>query len=134
MMESMPSQGGGGSPEPPGRLRSIAPAFKRTIMAGLGVMIFFFAGNDFGGTEIPIRYAFVRYDSLLHSTVFAPPSPAAPANFSPGDLYIENVRHTPEGDLVTLRSIKDPNFSMTMSAKPPKLLPTSPWKLHNPAI
>jgi hypothetical protein len=103
-------------------------------MAGLGVMPFFFTGNGFGGTEIPIRYAFGRYDSLLHSTVFAPPSPPAPAHFSPGDLYIESVRHTPEGDLVTLRSIKDPNFSMTMIVKPPKLVPTRPWKLHDPAI
>jgi hypothetical protein len=83
------------------------------------VLIFFMVASGFGATDLPSRYAFDRYTPLLGGAQLfgLGTAPYCSRKITPQDLYIESIASTSAGDVVRLRSVKDPNFSMTFTTK-----------------
>ena len=80
--------------------------------------------NAFGATDLPGRVPFDRYASILNNSPFAAPTmPDRLSGFLSRDLYIADMVRTPEGDTVTLRSVADPTFSMTIGFDHAKVIP-----------
>ena len=72
------------------------------------------------GDDVPKPFTFARYQAMLDRSPFAVATavaaPAATPNFAK-DLYIANVRRTPNGVLLTIKSAVDPNFSIQAPAR-----------------
>src|SRR5438067_3317201 len=70
----------------------------------------------------PPRFNFDRYSKLVEQSPFAlataVAAPAATPDFAK-DLYIANVAHSSEGDMVTLASTSDHNFKKYLTTKEP---------------
>ena len=70
----------------------------------------------------PPRFNFDRYSKMVEQSPFAlataVAAPAATPDFAK-DLYIANVAHSPEGDMVTLASTSDHNFKKYLTTKEP---------------
>ena len=70
----------------------------------------------------PPRFNFDRYSKMVEQSPFALASavaaPAATPDFAK-DLYIANVAHSPDGDMVTLASTSDHNFKKYLTTKEP---------------
>ena len=65
----------------------------------------------------PKRADFSRYLAMLDHSSFALATASAVSSFVK-DLYISNVAHSPEGDVITLESVSDKNFKEYLSTKP----------------
>ena len=97
------------------------------LLAALALVL----GSDVcAGAGLPTQMPFERYGPLARSPLFTAATFTVPFFFQsrdwrvrPRDLYIERSSRTPEGDIITLRSMTDPTFSMTITQKPPKLTP-----------
>ena len=80
--------------------------------------------NALGATELPGRAPFDRYTNILNNSPFAAPTmPDRRSGFLSRDFYIADMVRTPEGDRVTLRSVADPTFSMTIGFDHAKVIP-----------
>src|SRR5438105_4377640 len=70
----------------------------------------------------PPRFNFDRYSKMVEQSPFAlataVAAPAATPDFAK-DLYIANVAHSSEGDMVTLASTSDHNFKKYLTTKEP---------------
>jgi hypothetical protein len=71
---------------------------------------------------LPPRFNFDRYSKMVEKSPFAlataVAAPAATPDFAK-DLYIANVAHSSEGDMVTLASTSDHNFKKYLTTKEP---------------
>jgi hypothetical protein len=71
---------------------------------------------------LPPRFNFDRYAKMVDKSPFAlataVAAPAATPDFAK-DLYIANVAHSSEGDMVTLASTSDHNFKKYLTTKEP---------------
>ena len=71
---------------------------------------------------LPPRFNFDRYAKMVEQSPFAlataVAAPAATPDFAK-DLYIANVAHSSEGDMVTLASTSDHNFKKYLTTKEP---------------
>jgi hypothetical protein len=69
---------------------------------------------------LPPRFNFERYAKMVEKSPFAlataVAAPAATPDFAK-DLYIANVAHSPDGDMVTLASTSDHNFKKYLTTK-----------------
>jgi hypothetical protein len=70
--------------------------------------------------DIPKRFNFDRYQSMLNRSPFAVATavaaPAATPDFAK-DLYVANAARSPDGDMVTIGSTGDKNFKKYLSTK-----------------
>ena len=70
--------------------------------------------------DIPKRPPFHSYAAMIRKSPFALATAHVGAALAPNfakDLYIANVRRTPNGVLVTIKSAVDPNFSIQAPAR-----------------
>jgi hypothetical protein len=90
------------------------------------VLVLSFDLQGFAGTDLPSRYAFDRYTPLLKGAHFFGPSRISNCSrkIYAKDIYVESIT----GDVVRLRSVRDPSFSMTFRMKSEKLSPPKIWK------
>jgi hypothetical protein len=75
-----------------------------------------------GDDELPKRFNFSRYQAMLDHSPFAVATAVAMPAATPEvfkDLYIANVAHTPEADLVTVVSSADKNLKEYLSTAGP---------------
>ena len=89
-----------------------------TICTGI-----FVAGSiGLAADDLPKPQAFARYEPMMKRSPFAVATavalPAATPNFAK-DLYIANVAHTSDGDLVTVASSTDRNLKKYLTTKEP---------------
>jgi hypothetical protein len=86
------------------------------ILAVVGVT----AGR--GEDDLPKRFNFSRYQAMLDHSPFAVATAVALPAATPQvfkDLYVANVAHTPEADLVTIVSSADKNLKEYLSTAGP---------------
>jgi hypothetical protein len=72
--------------------------------------------------ELPQTQNFARYGAMLKHSPFAVATAAAPVATAPDfakDLYVANVAHTPDGDLVSIASTTDKNLKLYLNTKTP---------------
>src|SRR5947209_20055486 len=94
-----------------------------TIFVGLSVLLTVCWVLHSRAEEVfPPRFNFDRYSKMVEQSPFALASavaaPAATPDFAK-DLYIANVAHSPEGDMVTLASTSDHNFKKYLTTREP---------------
>ena len=72
--------------------------------------------------EVPKRFDFSRYDTMLQRSPFAVATavaaPAETPNFAK-DLYVANAGHSGDGDMVTIASTSDKDFKKYLTTKGP---------------
>jgi hypothetical protein len=89
-----------------------------TVCAGLIIAASFGLAAD----DLPKPQAFARYEPMMKRSPFAVATavalPAATPNFAK-DLYVANVAHTSDGDLVTVASSTDKNLKKYLTTKAP---------------
>ena len=86
------------------------------LVAGFGLL------HSQAEEVLPPRFNFDRYSKMVEKSPFAVATavaaPAATPDFAK-DLYIANVAHSSEGDMVTLASTSDHNFKKYLTTKEP---------------
>ncbi len=88
----------------------------------ISIFALFGAVRSDGNDVLPPRFNFDRYSRMVDHSPFAiataVAAPAATPDFAK-DLYVANVAHSPEGDLVTIASSADQNFKKYLNTREP---------------
>jgi len=95
---------------------------KRTVILILVFIPATWVGVVRADDELPKRSGFDRYQKMLDHSPFAVATAAAAPMAAPDafkNLYIANVAHTPEADIVTVMSSDDKNLREYLSTKQP---------------
>src|SRR5437763_4571506 len=86
------------------------------------ILIVCWVWHSQGEEVFPLWFNFDRYSKMVEQSPFAlataVAAPAATPDFAK-DLYIANVAHSSEGDMVTLASTSDHNFKKYLTTKEP---------------
>jgi hypothetical protein len=88
----------------------------------LSILVFAGVAATRADDELPKRFNFGRYQAMLDHSPFAVATAAALPASTPEvfkDLYVANVAHTPEADLVTIVSSSDKNVKEYLSTTGP---------------
>jgi hypothetical protein len=93
-----------------------------TYISIFAVTVLFYAGELRGADDLPTKFSFDRYNSLVEHSPFAVATavvaPDAAPNFAK-DLYVANAAKSPDGDMVTIMSMTDKDFKKYLTTKGP---------------
>ncbi len=94
----------------------------RNSLALMSIFVLLGAITRRGDDVLPSRLNFDRYSAMVDHSPFAIATavalPAATPDFAK-DLYVANVAHSPDGDMVTIASSSDSNFKKYLITREP---------------
>jgi hypothetical protein len=95
---------------------------RKRLIVQLSILLFIAGALDLRAEDLPARFPFNRYQSMLDHSPFAVATAVVAPAATPQpckDLYIANAAHTADGDSVTLMSSADKDFKKYLNTKTP---------------